>query len=120
MTRSIVRIAAPKIIGLLAGVVVGVAIALVYLAFNPQGEQPVDIVTQAPSDPQVMTTGEAHEWLTPDCEIPAEWNNDTIPASAIVRDATSTSVSRINFADAFAAAESGSVWTLALCGQPTM
>ena len=115
MTRLIVRIAAPKIIGLLAGVIVGVAIALVYLAFNTQGQQPVDVVTQAPRDPQVMTTGEAHEWLTPDCEIPAEWNEAVIPASAIVRDATSTSVSRINFDDAFALAESGTVWTLALC-----
>ena len=115
MIRSIAGIAAPKIIGLLAGVIVGVAVALVYLAFNLQGEQPVEMVTQAPSDPQVMTTTEAHEWLTPDCEIPAEWDNSTIPASAIVRDAATTSVSRINFADAFAAAKSGTVWTLALC-----
>ena len=119
MIRSIARIAAPKIIGLIAGVIVGTAIALVYLASNPES-QPMDMVTVAPSDPQEMTTGEAHEWLTPDCEIPAEWDEAVIPASAIVRDAVSTSVSRINFADAFAAAESGTVWTLALCGQPTM
>lgn len=54
-------------------------------------------------------------WLTDDCTPAADWPEDEIPASAVVRHTDSRQLERLPFDDAWAFAETGVAWTVLLC-----